>query len=187
MMFVKLPCEKNRTQPPWSGLEGARSRLSKRVSPGSPQCPSLQKTFSSGREAFDRRQTGSLCPKGIETQQDTMKRMENVKLPMNFHEPEDWDILIYIRIRSQTPVVRSRQHADARIPASALFDQGGGPGVWSVHPATGQLILRSVAVDHSIDREASSKTCFLLSPKPVSCRRLYSRPETRYLYINSLK
>ncbi|MBF0481432.1 MAG: efflux RND transporter periplasmic adaptor subunit [Desulfovibrionaceae bacterium] len=42
----------------------------------------------------------------------------------------------------------------ARIPASALFDQGDGPGVWAVAPETGRLSLRRVAVDRYTDRDA---------------------------------
>jgi RND family efflux transporter MFP subunit len=34
----------------------------------------------------------------------------------------------------------------ARLPLSALFDQGGGPSVWVVDPATGALSLRPVTV-----------------------------------------
>lgn len=41
-----------------------------------------------------------------------------------------------------------------RIPASALFNQGGGPGVWIVEPQTGRLTLRPVTVDHYSDRDA---------------------------------
>lgn len=41
-----------------------------------------------------------------------------------------------------------------RIPASALFDQGGGMGVWRVDPETGRLSFRLVAVDRYSDRDA---------------------------------
>jgi len=41
-----------------------------------------------------------------------------------------------------------------RIPASALFNQGSGPGVWIVQLQTGQLTLRPVTVDHYSDRDA---------------------------------
>lgn len=41
-----------------------------------------------------------------------------------------------------------------RIPASALFNQGAGPGVWIVQPQSGQLTLRPVTVDHYSDRDA---------------------------------
>jgi len=43
---------------------------------------------------------------------------------------------------------------DARVPASALFDQGGGLGVWVVEPETGRLSLRRVAVDRYTDQDA---------------------------------
>ncbi|OLN30369.1 putative Co/Zn/Cd efflux system membrane fusion protein [Desulfovibrio sp. DV] len=46
-----------------------------------------------------------------------------------------------------------------RIPASALFNQGTGPGVWIVEPRTGKLTLRPVTVDHYSDRDA-----FVLGP-----------------------
>jgi len=42
----------------------------------------------------------------------------------------------------------------ARVPASALFDQGGGPSVWVVEPETGRLSLRRVAVDRYTDQDA---------------------------------
>lgn len=42
----------------------------------------------------------------------------------------------------------------ARIPASALFNQGDGPGVWVVEPATGHLSLRPVAIDGYTDQDA---------------------------------
>ncbi len=42
----------------------------------------------------------------------------------------------------------------ARVPASALFNQGGGLGVWVVAPDTGKLTLKSVAVDRYVDQDA---------------------------------
>lgn len=42
----------------------------------------------------------------------------------------------------------------ARIPASALFNQGGGLGVWIVDPGTGGLAFRKVVVDHYAKRDA---------------------------------
>lgn len=42
----------------------------------------------------------------------------------------------------------------ARVPASALFDQGGGLGVWVVEPETGRLSFRHVAVDRYTDQDA---------------------------------
>lgn len=41
----------------------------------------------------------------------------------------------------------------ARIPASALLNQGKGPGVWLVQPRTGQLTFRPVTVDHYTENE----------------------------------
>lgn len=42
----------------------------------------------------------------------------------------------------------------ARIPSSALFNQGGGPGVWVVDSKTGQLAFRPVVVDRYLNRDA---------------------------------
>lgn len=42
----------------------------------------------------------------------------------------------------------------ARIPASALLNQGRGPGVWLVNPQSGQLTFRPVVVDHYTERDA---------------------------------
>jgi RND family efflux transporter MFP subunit len=42
----------------------------------------------------------------------------------------------------------------ARIPSSALFNQGQGPGVWVVDAATGHVTLRPVTVARYSDREA---------------------------------
>lgn len=42
----------------------------------------------------------------------------------------------------------------ARVPASALFNQGGGLGLWVVAPETGKLSLRDVAVERYVDRDA---------------------------------
>lgn len=41
----------------------------------------------------------------------------------------------------------------ARIPASALFDQGQGPGVWVVDPGSSRVSLRPVTVKRYTDRE----------------------------------
>jgi len=41
-----------------------------------------------------------------------------------------------------------------RIPSSALFNQGNGPGVWVVNPQTGRLVLRPVTVVNYTDRDA---------------------------------
>jgi len=42
----------------------------------------------------------------------------------------------------------------ARIPASALFNQGKGPGVWRVDPQSGEVQLRSVTVERYSERDA---------------------------------
>jgi RND family efflux transporter MFP subunit len=42
----------------------------------------------------------------------------------------------------------------ARIPASALLNQGKGPGVWRVDPQTGQLTFTPVTVDHYTEGDA---------------------------------
>lgn len=42
----------------------------------------------------------------------------------------------------------------ARVPLSALFDQGRGPSLWIVDPATGRLSLRPVVVDRYSGQEA---------------------------------
>jgi len=42
-----------------------------------------------------------------------------------------------------------------RIPASALLDQGNGPGVWLVNASTGQLTFRPVVVDRYMEQDAS--------------------------------
>lgn len=42
----------------------------------------------------------------------------------------------------------------ARVPASALFNQGDGVGVWVVAPETGRLSFRNVDVDRYVDRDA---------------------------------
>ncbi|GAB6038482.1 efflux RND transporter periplasmic adaptor subunit [Fundidesulfovibrio butyratiphilus] len=44
--------------------------------------------------------------------------------------------------------------ATARVPLSAVFDQGGGPGLWIVDPADGSISLRPVTVDHYTDSDA---------------------------------
>ena len=42
----------------------------------------------------------------------------------------------------------------ARIPASAMFNQGKGPGIWRVDPQSGVLKFRSVTVDRYSERDA---------------------------------
>ena len=42
----------------------------------------------------------------------------------------------------------------ARIPASALLNQGNGPGVWLVNAQTGQLTFMAVTVDHYTEGDA---------------------------------
>ena len=42
----------------------------------------------------------------------------------------------------------------ARVPASALFNQGDGLGLWAVDPETGRLSFRHVAVERYTDRDA---------------------------------
>lgn len=42
----------------------------------------------------------------------------------------------------------------ARIPSSALYNQGQGPGVWVVDPNTSQVSLRPVTVERYADKEA---------------------------------
>lgn len=42
----------------------------------------------------------------------------------------------------------------ARVPASALFNQGDGVGVWVVAPETGRLSFKNVDVDRYVDRDA---------------------------------
>jgi len=42
----------------------------------------------------------------------------------------------------------------ARIPTSALLNQGHGPGVWCVNPQTGQLTFQPVTVDRYTDHDA---------------------------------
>lgn len=42
----------------------------------------------------------------------------------------------------------------ARIPASAMFNQGKGPGIWRVDPQSGQLTFLPVTVDRYSDRDA---------------------------------
>ncbi|WP_319761102.1 efflux RND transporter periplasmic adaptor subunit [Maridesulfovibrio sp.] len=42
----------------------------------------------------------------------------------------------------------------ARIPASALLNQGKGPGIWIVEPQTGQLTFRPITVDQYTERDA---------------------------------
>jgi RND family efflux transporter MFP subunit len=42
----------------------------------------------------------------------------------------------------------------ARIPASALFNQGEGPGIWIVEPQTGRLTFRFIMVDRYAERDA---------------------------------
>jgi RND family efflux transporter MFP subunit len=42
----------------------------------------------------------------------------------------------------------------ARIPASAMFNQGKGPGIWRVDPKSGQLTFLPVTVDRYSERDA---------------------------------
>ena len=42
----------------------------------------------------------------------------------------------------------------ARIPVSALFNQGKGPGIWIVEPKSGQLTFRPITVDRYTQRDA---------------------------------
>lgn len=46
-----------------------------------------------------------------------------------------------------------RSAPTARIPATALFDQGQGAGVWVVDPATGHLTFKRVVVDRYSDQD----------------------------------
>lgn len=68
-------------------------------------------------------------------------------------------------LRTTTPAVRLGMTATlhlsdpqaapaARVPASALFDQGQGIGVWAVDPKSGSLSFRRVAIERYTDRDA---------------------------------
>jgi RND family efflux transporter MFP subunit len=48
---------------------------------------------------------------------------------------------------------QARAHT-ARIPASAMFNQGKGPGLWKVDPKSGQLTFLPVTVDRYSERDA---------------------------------
>ena len=61
-----------------------------------------------------------------------------------------------VRLGMSATLILSEAAAEptVRVPASALLNQGQGPGLWVVAPDTGQLEFRPVTVDRYADREA---------------------------------
>lgn len=66
----------------------------------------------------------------------------------------DADSSVHLGMSATLRLVEPASSPTARIPASALFNQGQGPGVWLVNPQNGQLTLRPVTVDHFSERDA---------------------------------
>lgn len=66
----------------------------------------------------------------------------------------DADASVRLGMSAKLHLMETGSTPAARIPASALFNQGQGPGVWVVNPQEGQLTLTPVMVDHFTERDA---------------------------------
>lgn len=72
--------------------------------------------------------------------------------PVRFSLPGA-DTAVRIGMTATLRLSGSRSVPMARIPASSLFDQGQGLGVWIVAPESGRLSFRPVTVDRYADRD----------------------------------
>ena len=66
----------------------------------------------------------------------------------------DADASVRLGMTATLHLIDPGEAPTARVPLSAVFDQGGGPGLWVVDPATGSISLRPVVVDRYTDRHA---------------------------------
>ncbi|WP_243357578.1 efflux RND transporter periplasmic adaptor subunit [Fundidesulfovibrio terrae] len=66
----------------------------------------------------------------------------------------DADASVRLGMSATLHLIETSGTPAARIPASALFNQGQGPGVWIVNPQNGRLTLSPVTVDHFSERDA---------------------------------
>ena len=66
----------------------------------------------------------------------------------------DADASVHLGMSAKLHLIETESAPTARIPATALFNQGQGPGVWIVNPENGRLTLTPVMVDHFSDRDA---------------------------------
>lgn len=66
----------------------------------------------------------------------------------------DADAAVHLGMTATLRLSETGDAPTARIPASALLNQGNGPGVWRVQAQTGQLTFVPVAVDHYTQGDA---------------------------------
>ncbi|MFP5259306.1 MAG: efflux RND transporter periplasmic adaptor subunit [Acidobacteriota bacterium] len=66
----------------------------------------------------------------------------------------DADAAVHLGMTATLHLSEAAAAPTARIPASALLNQGSGPGVWHVNAQTGQLIFVPVTVDHYTEGDA---------------------------------
>lgn len=66
----------------------------------------------------------------------------------------DADAAVHLGMTATLHLSESSDAPTARIPASALLNQGSGAGVWVVNPKTGQLTFTPVTVDHYTQGDA---------------------------------
>lgn len=64
------------------------------------------------------------------------------------------DSSVHLGMSATLHLIETASIPTARIPASALYNQGQGPGVWIVNPQNGKLTLTPVMVDHFSERDA---------------------------------
>jgi len=66
----------------------------------------------------------------------------------------DADASVHLGMTATLHLSEPANTPTARIPASALLNQGNGPGVWLVNAQTGQLTFKPVTVDHYTEGDA---------------------------------
>lgn len=66
----------------------------------------------------------------------------------------DADAAVHLGMTATLHLSETSATPTARIPASALLNQGNGPGVWLVNAQTGQLTFKPVTVDHYTEGDA---------------------------------
>ncbi|UJX39252.1 efflux RND transporter periplasmic adaptor subunit [Desulfovibrio sp. JY] len=66
----------------------------------------------------------------------------------------DADASVHLGMTATLHLSETSDTPTARIPASALLNQGSGPGVWRVNAQTGQLTFVPVTVDHYTEGDA---------------------------------
>jgi RND family efflux transporter MFP subunit len=64
------------------------------------------------------------------------------------------DASVHLGMSATLHLFETESTPTARIPATALLNQGQGPGVWIVNPKNGGLTFRPVLVDHYSERDA---------------------------------